>query len=189
MTLELGGKSPFIVFDDADLDSAIEGIVDGIWLNQGQVCCAGSRLLIQEPIEKRFIEKLKKRMKKLRIGYPLEKSIDLGAVVNKKQLKRIEKYVKTGIDEGATVYQTKLELPTKGYYYPPTLICDVHPASTVAIDEIFGPVITAMSFRTPDEAVELANNTRYGLAASIWSESISLALDIAPKTESRCYLG
>ena len=184
LTLELGGKSPFIVFDDADLDSAIEGIVDGIWLNQGQVCCAGSRLLIQEPIEKRFIEKLKKRMRKLRIGYPLEKSIDLGAVINKKQLKRIEKYVNTGIDEGATVYQLKLELPTKGYYYPPTLICDIHPASTVAIDEIFGPVITAMSFRTPDEAVELANNTRYGLAASIWSESISLALDIAPKLKA-----
>ena len=181
ITLELGGKSPFIVFDDADLDSAIEGIVDGIWLNQGQVCCAGSRLLIQESIEQRFIEKLKRRMKRLRVGNPLDKSIDLGAVVDEIQLKRIKKYVRSGIDEGVEVFQPKITLPTKGCFYPPTLICDAHPASTVAIDEIFGPVITAMSFRTPDEAVELANNTRYGLAASIWSESISLALDIAPK--------
>ena len=184
ITLELGGKSPFIVFDDADIDAAIEGIVDGIWFNQGQVCCAGSRLLVQESVENQFIEKLKKRMKKLRIGNPLDKAIDLGAVVDEIQLKRIKKYVKTGIEEGANVFQPKLTMPSQGYFYPPTLICDVHPASTVAIDEIFGPVITSMSFRTPDEAVELANNTRYGLAASIWSESISLALDIAPKLKA-----
>ena len=184
ITLELGGKSPFIVFDNADIDSAIEGIVDGIWLNQGQVCCAGSRLLIQESIEKQFIERLKKRMKKLRIGNPLDKSIDLGAIVDEVQLKRIKKYIKIGTNEGVSVFQPKLKLPNQGHFYPPTLICDVHPASTVAIDEIFGPVITAMSFRTPDEAIELANNTRYGLAASIWSESISLALDVAPKLKA-----
>ena len=184
LTLELGGKSPFIVFDDADLDSAIEGIVDAIWFNQGQVCCAGSRLLVQESIEKQFIGKLKRRMKRLRVGNPLDKAIDIGAVVDKTQLDTIERYVKIGINEGGSCWQPDGKIPANGYYHPPTLFTDVHPASTIAIEEIFGPVLVALTFRTPKEAVELANNTRYGLAASVWTENVNLALDVAPKLKA-----
>ncbi|RFU49494.1 aldehyde dehydrogenase family protein [Paraburkholderia sp. DHOC27] len=184
LTLELGGKSPFIVFDDADLDSAVEGVVDAIWFNQGQVCCAGSRLLVQEGVEARFIEKLKRRMESLRVGPSLDKSIDMGAIVDPVQLERIQSLVEAGRIEGCAVYQAEgadTSLPTRGCFYPPTLITGVAPASTLAQEEIFGPVLVTMSFRTPDEAIALANNTRYGLAASVWSETIGRALDIAPR--------
>ena len=184
LTLELGGKSPYIVFDDADIDSAVEGLVDAIWFNQGQVCCAGSRLLVQENIEAKFIRKLKVRMQKLRVGNPLDKAIDLGAIVDKKQLDTIERYVKIGIDEGGTCWQPEWEKPAGGFYCPPTLFTDVSPSSTIVIEEIFGPVLVALTFRTPSEAVNLANNTRYGLAASVWTENINLALGVAPKLKA-----
>lgn len=184
LTLELGGKSPYIVFDDADIDGAIEGLVDAIWFNQGQVCCAGSRLLVQEGIAENFIARLKARMAKLRVGPPLDKAMDMGAIVDKVQLERITALVKQGVAEGATCYQSPGATTDKGFFYPPTLLTNVHPASTVARDEIFGPVLVVMTFRTPDEAVMLANNTRYGLAASVWSETIGLALDIAPKLQA-----
>ncbi|RDJ99115.1 aldehyde dehydrogenase family protein [Paraburkholderia lacunae] len=184
LTLELGGKSPFIVFDDADLDGAVEGVVDAIWFNQGQVCCAGSRLLVQEGVEARFIEKLKRRMETLRVGHSLDKSIDMGAVVDEVQRERIELLVAQGEREGCEIYQpAHLRMPENGVFFPPTLVTRVAPASTLAQEEIFGPVLVAMSFRTPDEAVALANHSRYGLAASVWSETIGRALDIAPRLE------
>lgn len=181
LTLELGGKSPFIVFDDADIDGAVEGVVDAIWFNQGEVCCAGSRLLLQEGIAETFRKRLVRRMETLRVGSPLDKAIDMGAVVAPVQLERIRSLVEIGVKEGAQKYQAATALPQEGCFYPPTLLWNVHPSSTVAIEEIFGPVLVAMTFRTPDEAVMLANNTRYGLAASVWSETIGLALDVAPK--------
>ncbi|MEM9456051.1 MAG: aldehyde dehydrogenase family protein [Myxococcota bacterium] len=181
LTLELGGKSPFIVFNDADLDSAVEGVVDAIWFNQGQVCCAGSRLLLQEDIADVMVAKLRARMETLRVGRPLDKCVDIGAIVAPVQLKRVQDLVAKGVDEGATLYQPSWACPTEGCFYPPTLLTDVQPAATLAQEEIFGPVLVTMTFRTPDEAVELANNTRYGLAASVWSESINLALDVAPR--------
>lgn len=179
LSLELGGKSPFVVFDDADLDGAVEGIVDAIWFNQGQVCCAGSRLLVQENVADTFLDKLRARMAKLRTGDSLDKSIDLGAVVDPVQYNTIDKWVKIGVDEGATIFQPDTPMPEQGCYYPPTLLTNVNPASTVAQEEIFGPVLVAMTFRTPDEGIKLANNTRYGLAASVWSENINLALQVA----------
>jgi aldehyde dehydrogenase (NAD+) len=179
LTLELGGKSPFIVFEDADLDGAVEGVVDAIWFNQGQVCCAGSRLLVQEGISGRFLERLKVRMAKLRVGHPLDKSIDMGAVIDPSQLTRIRHLVSIGISEGAECFQPDTALPQGGCYFPPTLLSGVQPAATVAQEEIFGPVLVAMTFRTPEEAVMLANNTRYGLAASVWSETIGLGLQVA----------
>ena len=182
LTLELGGKSPFIVFDDADIDGAVEGVVDAIWFNQGQVCCAGSRLLVQEGIEARFIAKLKRRMETLRVGNSLDKSIDMGAIVDPVQLERIRSLVDAGKREGCAVWQAPdATMPTSGCFYPPTLVTGVSPASTLAQEEIFGPVLITMSFRTPDEAISLANNSRYGLAASVWSETIGRALDIAPR--------
>ena len=184
LTLELGGKSPFIVFDDADLDSAVEGVVDAIWFNQGQVCCAGSRLLLQESIAEALIDKLRARMETLRIGNPLDKAIDIGAIVAPVQLERVEALVRQGVDEGAKMWQPSWACPTDGYFYPPTLFTDVAPAATIAQVEIFGPVLVAMTFRTPAEAVALANNTRYGLAASVWTESVNLALDIAPQIKA-----
>jgi aldehyde dehydrogenase (NAD+) len=179
ISLELGGKSPFIVFDDADIDSVIEGIVDAIWFNQGQVCCAGSRLLVQEDVEELLLVKLRRRMETLRIGDPLDKAIDIGAIVAPVQLERIQRLVRQGLDEGATMWQPSWACPTEGYFYPPTVFTDVSPAATIAQVEIFGPVLVSMTFRTPSEAVALANNTRYGLAASVWSENINLALDTA----------
>ncbi len=184
LSLELGGKSPFIVFDDADLDSAVEGLVDGIWFNQGQVCCAGSRLLVQERIAERLFEKIRARMQTLRIGSPLDKAIDIGAIVDQVQYDRIASLVKTGIAEGATCWQPDLTLPEKGLFFKPTLLTGVSPSATVAQEEIFGPVLVAMTFRTPAEAVELANNTAYGLAASIWSENINVALDVAAQVKA-----
>ncbi len=184
LTLELGGKSPFIVFADADLDSAVEGVVDAIWFNQGQVCCAGSRLLVQEEIADAMIEKLQARMDTLRVGNPLDKCVDVGAIVAPVQVERIEALVAQGVREGATLHQPKAAVPSEGCFYPPTLLTGVQPASTVAQEEIFGPVLVAMTFRTPDEAVELANNTKYGLAASVWSESLNQALDVAPRIKA-----
>jgi aldehyde dehydrogenase (NAD+) len=184
LSLELGGKSPFIVFDDADLDSVVEGVVDAIWFNQGQVCCAGSRLLVQENIADRLIEKLRERMEHLRIGDPLDKAVDIGAIVSPGQLKEIQRLVNTGVEEGAVMWQPSWACPTEGYFFPPTLFTNVSPATTIAQVEIFGPVLVSMTFRTPAEAVELANNTRYGLAASVWSENINLALDVAPKLKA-----
>jgi aldehyde dehydrogenase (NAD+) len=184
LSLELGGKSPFIVFDDADLDSAVEGVVDGIWFNQGQVCCAGSRLLVQERVARRFYDKLRARMETLRVGQPLDKAVDIGAIVDAVQYDRIAGLVATGISEGATCYQPSGDLPAKGLFYPPTLLTEVAPASTVAQQEIFGPVLVAMTFRTPAEAVELANNTVYGLAASVWSENVNVALDVSAQIKA-----
>ncbi len=184
LSLELGGKSPFIVFEDADLDSAVEGLVDGIWFNQGQVCCAGSRLLMQESIAEALIAKVQQRMSTLRIGAPLDKAIDIGAIVAGVQLDRIRKLVDQGVAEGATCWQPQVTLPARGFYYPPTLLSNVHPTSIVAQQEIFGPVLAAMTFRTPSEAVELANNTVYGLAACVWSESVNVALHVAAQLKA-----
>jgi aldehyde dehydrogenase (NAD+) len=184
LSLELGGKSPFIVFDDADLDSVVEGVVDAIWFNQGQVCCAGSRLLVQENIANRLVEKLRVRMEHLRIGNPLDKAVDIGAIVSPGQLKEIQRLVNQGVEEGAIMWQPSWACPTEGYFFPPTLFTNVSPATTIAQVEIFGPVLVSMTFRTPAEAVELANTTRYGLAASVWSDNINLALDVAPKLKA-----
>ncbi len=184
LSLELGGKSPYIVFDDADIDSAIEGLVDAIWFNQGQVCCAGSRLLVQESIEKSFLKKLRIRMDQLRVGDPLDKSVDMGALVDPVQVKRIQDMLALGDKEGGIRYEAAGELPNQGCFIKPTLITDVSPAHTLVAEEIFGPVLVAMSFRNPDEAVALANNSKYGLAASIWTENVNLALDIAPRIKS-----
>ena len=184
LTLELGGKSPFIVFEDADLDSVVEGVVDAIWFNQGQVCCAGSRLLVQEGVAERLLGKLRARMEKLRVGSPLDKAVDMGAIVAPVQLERIRALVNQGVEEGAKMWQPSWACPTEGYFYPPTLFTDVAPAATIAQVEIFGPVLVSMTFRTPREAVELANNTPYGLAASLWTENINLALDVAPKLKA-----
>jgi aldehyde dehydrogenase (NAD+) len=184
LSLELGGKSPFIVFDDADLDSVVEGVVDAIWFNQGQVCCAGSRLLVQEGIAQRLEQKLRARMENLRVGEPLDKAIDIGAIVAPVQLQRIEKLVEQGKSEGATCWQPSWAVPQEGYFYPPTLFTNVEPASQIAQVEIFGPVLVSMTFRTPSEAIELANNTIYGLAASVWTENVNLALDVAPKLKA-----
>jgi aldehyde dehydrogenase (NAD+) len=184
LTLELGGKSPFLVFEDADLDSVVEGVVDAIWFNQGQVCCAGSRLLVQEGIADRVVRKLRARMEKLRVGPPLDKAIDMGAIVAPVQLERIRRLVAQGAEEGATMWQPSWACPTDGYFYPPTLFTEVSPAATIAQVEVFGPVLVSMTFRTPAEAVALANNTPYGLAASVWTENINLALDIAPKIKA-----
>jgi len=178
LTLELGGKSPYIVFDDADVDSAIEGLVDAIWFNQGQVCCAGSRLLVQEGIAAGFYDRLKRRMDGLRIGDPLDKCIDVGAVVDPVQLKSISGMVAGTRGE---VYHAATPIPENGCYYPPTLITGLAPSDRLMQEEIFGPVLVGTTFRTPAEAVELANNTRYGLAATLWTENVNLALDVAPK--------
>ncbi|MCG2586065.1 aldehyde dehydrogenase family protein [Massilia sp. TS11] len=184
LSLELGGKSPFIVFDDADLDAAVEGLVDSIWFNQGQVCCAGSRLLVQESIEARFLAKVRARMENLRVGSPLDKSMDVGALVDPIQQQRIAALVQSARDEGCTVWQPACELPASGSWFAPTLITGASTSATVSQTEIFGPVLVAMSFRTPAEAVALANNTVYGLAACVWTESISKALDVAPQLKA-----
>jgi aldehyde dehydrogenase (NAD+) len=184
LSLELGGKSPFIVFEDADLDAAVEGLVDSIWFNQGQVCCAGSRLLVQESIHDRFIAKVKARMENLRVGSPLDKSNDIGALVDPVQQQRIHGLVESARLEGCAIWQPSCALPGQGSWYLPTLITGASTSAAVAQAEIFGPVLVAMSFRTPGEAVQLANNTVYGLAACVWSESISLALDVAPRIKA-----
>ena len=184
LSLELGGKSPFIVFDDADLDAAVEGLVDSIWFNQGQVCCAGSRLLVQESVEERFLAKLRARMHRLVVGSPLDKSTDIGALVDPVQLQRVHGLVELARSEGCTIWQPPGDLPSAGSFYPPTLITGASASAMASQTEIFGPVLVAMSFRTPVEAVQLANNSVYGLASCVWSESISLALEIAPQIKA-----
>jgi aldehyde dehydrogenase (NAD+) len=184
LSLELGGKSPFIVHEDADLDAAVEGVVDAIWFNQGQVCCAGSRILVQEGVAPRFLAKLRRRMETLRVGDPLDKSIDMGAIVDPIQLQRIGEIVEKGKAEGGTLLQAACELPQTGNWFAPSIFTDVEPASTVMDVEIFGPVAALMTFRTPEEAVQIANHTRYGLAATVWSENINLALDTAARMKA-----
>ena len=184
LSLELGGKSPFIVFDDADLDSVVEGVVDAIWFNMGQVCCAGSRILVHESIHDTLELKLRARMETLRIGDPMDKSVDVGAIVDKTQLERITALVQQGVAEGGTLWQPSTVCPTSGYFYPPSLFTNVAPSSAVVQQEIFGPVVVMLPFRTPDEAVGLANNTIYGLASSVWTENINLALEIAPRIKA-----
>ncbi|TPM51698.1 aldehyde dehydrogenase family protein [Mesorhizobium sp. B2-2-3] len=184
LSLELGGKSAFIVFEDADLDSAVEGLVDGIWFNQGQVCCAGSRLLVQEGIADAFIAKVKVRMSRLHVGSPLDKNTDIGPLVDLTQLDRVKGLVAEGAKQGAVCWQPDAALPSSGYYHLPTLATGVSPANILAQEEVFGPVLATMTFRNTEEAIELANNTRYGLAASVWSENVNLALHVAPQLKA-----
>ncbi|BCH06426.1 aldehyde dehydrogenase [Mesorhizobium sp. 131-3-5] len=184
LSLELGGKSAFIVFEDADLDSAVEGLVDGIWFNQGQVCCAGSRLLVQEGIAEALIAKVKTRMSRLRVGSPLDKNTDIGPLVDLTQLDRVKGLVAEGARQGAVCWQPDVALPSSGYYHLPTLATGVSPANILAQEEVFGPVLATMTFRNTEEAIELANNTRYGLAASVWSENVNLALHVAPQLKA-----
>ena len=184
LSLELGGKSPFIVFEDADLDSAVEGVVDAIWFNSGQVCCAGSRLLVAESVAEPLYAKLRARMANLRVGDPLDKSTDVGAIVAPVQLGRIRRLMREGEQEGLEFFRADDSVPERGCFYPPTLVTGVDPASVLAREEIFGPVLVATTFRTPDEAVALANNTRYGLAASVWTENVNRALEVAARIKA-----
>jgi len=183
LTLELGGKSAFVVFEDADLDAAVEGLVDSIWFNQGEVCCAGSRLLVQAEVADTLHLKIKARIKQLRLGLPLDKSIDLGSLVSKTQFQRVDQMVKDGLKHGGESYQA-CDIQADKNLYPPTLITDIDSSHPLAQEEIFGPVLVSMTFRTQSEAVELANNSRYGLAASVWSENINRAMDVAPKIKA-----
>jgi aldehyde dehydrogenase (NAD+) len=176
LTLELGGKAANIVFDDCALDQAIEGIVNGIYFNQGHVCCAGSRLLVQESIYEPLVSKLKRRLTTLRVGDPLDKNTDVGAINSKAQLERIRELVASGTEEGAEIYQPPCRLPEKGYWFVPTVFTNVAQSSRIAQEEIFGPVLSVLTFRTPEEAVEKANNTAYGLSAGVWTEKGSRIL-------------
>jgi acyl-CoA reductase-like NAD-dependent aldehyde dehydrogenase len=176
LTLELGGKAANIVFDDAALDQAVEGIVNGIYFNQGHVCCAGSRLLVQESIYEPLLEKLKRRLTTLRVGDPLDKNTDVGAINSKAQLEKIQELVASGEDEGAEIYQPECRLPERGYWFVPTLFTNVAQSYRIAQEEIFGPVLSVLTFRTPEEAVEKANNTPYGLSAGVWTEKGSRIL-------------
>ncbi|ESO10836.1 hypothetical protein HELRODRAFT_97056 [Helobdella robusta] len=179
LSLELGGKSPVVVFESADLESVVEGVVDAIWFNQGQVCCAGSRLLVQESVCDRLVERLKERMNRLRVGDSLDKCIDMAAVVDPAHLQSIRDLVQGAVDEGAQVYQANIKLPDVGCYYPPTIITNVQTSSAVVSQEIFGPVLVILPFRTALEAINIANNTEYGLAASVWTEKVGVALEVA----------
>jgi aldehyde dehydrogenase (NAD+) len=181
LTLELGGKAANIVFDDCALDQAVEGIVNGIYFNQGHVCCAGSRLFAQESIYEPLVEKLKKRLESLRVGDPLDKNTDVGAINSKMQLDRIKELVAAGEDEGAELYQPPCQLPEKGYWFAPTVFTNVAQSYRIAQEEIFGPVLSVLTFRTPEEAVEKANNTPYGLSAGVWTEKGSRILWMANK--------
>ena len=184
LSLELGGKSPFIVFEDADIEAAVEGVVDAVWFNQGQVCCAGTRLWCRKASTTASSARLKRRMDTLRVGDPLDKSNDMGPLVDPVQLQRVSALVKQGKVEGGTLLQSSCDLPIKGNYFAPSLFIDVDTSSTVMREEIFGPVVSAMTFRTADEAASLANHTRYGLAASIWSENINVALEAAARVKA-----
>jgi aldehyde dehydrogenase (NAD+) len=181
LTLELGGKAANIIFDDAALDQAIEGIVNGIYFNQGHVCCAGSRLLVQESIYEQVIRKLKRRLSTLRLGDPLDKNTDIGAINSKQQLEKIEELVEAGAEEGAEIYQPPCRLPERGYWFAPTVFTNVAQSYRIAQEEIFGPVLSVLTFRTPDEAVEKANNTPYGLSAGVWTEKGSRILAMAQR--------
>ncbi|MBI5369986.1 aldehyde dehydrogenase family protein [Candidatus Uhrbacteria bacterium] len=187
LTLEAGGKSPFIVCEDADLDAAVEGIIDAIFFNKGEVCCAGSRAIVQESVVERFLAKLKRRMSRLRVGHPLDKTVDIGAMNSRAQFDKVTGLIALGEQEGATKWQPDsclLESCQCGLFIPPTLFTNVSPAHTIAREEIFGPVLVIMTFREVGEAVELANNTRYGLAASVWSQTMDVAFDIASRIEA-----
>jgi aldehyde dehydrogenase (NAD+) len=181
LTLELGGKAANIVFDDAALDQAVEGIVNGIYFNQGHVCCAGSRLFVQESIYEPLVAKLKRRMRTLRVGDPLDKNTDVGAINSRQQLEKITELVETGAGEGAEIYQPPCKLPEKGYWFAPTVFTNVAQSYRIAQEEIFGPVLSVLTFRTPDEAVEKANNTPYGLSAGVWTEKGSRILWMAQR--------
>jgi aldehyde dehydrogenase (NAD+) len=181
LTLELGGKAANIVFDDAPLDQAVEGIVNGIYFNQGHVCCAGSRLLVQESIYETVVAKLKRRMATLRVGDPLDKNTDVGAINSKQQLEKISALVQSGVDEGAEIYQPPCKLPERGYWFVPTVFTNVAQSYRIAQEEIFGPVLSVLTFRTPDEAIEKANNTPYGLSAGVWTEKGSRILAMAQR--------
>jgi len=184
LTLELGGKSPFVVLDDADLDAAVEGLIDAIWFNQGQVCCAGSRLIVEEGALAALVGKIKTRLTHVRIGDPLDKAIDMGALITSAHRDRVQRFVEQAQAQGATLWQPEIPLPRQGAFYPPTLLTDVSPANIVWREEVFGPVLAATSFRTLQEAVELANNTRYGLAATLYTENINRALELAVKLKA-----
>lgn len=181
LTLELGGKAANIVFADAAIDQAVEGIVQGIYFNQGHVCCAGSRLLVQESVHDLVVSKLKDRVATLRLGDPLDKNTDIGAINSKPQLEKIRKLVSSGVEEGATIHQAVCELPKKGYWFPPTLFTDVAQSHRIASEEIFGPVLSILTFRTPEEAIEKANNTMYGLSAGIWTNKGAKILHMATR--------
>jgi aldehyde dehydrogenase (NAD+) len=181
LTLELGGKAANIVFEDAPLDQAVEGIVNGIYFNQGHVCCAGSRLLVQESIAKPLLEKLKQRLSTMRLGDPLDKNTDIGAINSKAQLEKIQGLVESGIEEGAEIYQPKCKIPERGYWFPPTVFTNVSQSYRIAREEIFGPVLSVLTFRTPAEAVEKANNTPYGLSAGVWTDKGSRILWMAER--------
>jgi aldehyde dehydrogenase (NAD+) len=184
LTLELGGKAANIVFDDSALDQAVEGIVNGIYFNQGHVCCAGSRLLVQESIYEPLIDKLKRRLTTLRVGDPLDKNTDVGAINSRQQLEKIEELVAAGKEEGAEIYQPPCRLPEKGYWFAPTVFTNVAQSYRIAQEEIFGPVLSVLTFRTPDEAVEKANNTPYGLSAGVWTEKGSRILWMAERLKA-----
>ena len=181
LTLELGGKAANIVFDDAPLDAAIEGVVNGIFFNQGHVCCAGSRLLVQESVADRFLDKLKRRLGTLRLGDPLDKNTDIGAINSRDQLDKIKRLVGIGVDEGAELYQAPCDIPERGFWFPPTVFTGVSQSHVIAREEIFGPVLSVMTFRTPDEAIEKANNTAFGLSAGVWTEKGSRILWMADR--------
>jgi len=181
VTLELGGKSANIIFEDAPIDQAVEGIVNGIFFNQGHVCCAGSRLYVQEGIAEKVIKKLKQRMESLYVGDPLDKNTDIGAINSKEQLQTIEKYLKIGLDEGAEMYQPKCAIPKKGFYCAPTLFLNVAQSSIIAQEEIFGPVLTIQTFRTVDEVIQKANNSPFGLAAGVWTDKGSRIFNLTSK--------
>jgi len=184
LTLELGGKGANIVFEDAAIDQAVEGIINGIFFNQGHVCCAGSRLLVQESIQGEVMRKLKLRMKALKVGDPLDKNTDIGAINSKRQWERITELVDDGVKEGAEIYQPECKLPKKGFYYAPTLLSEVTQSHRVVKEEIFGPVLSVLTFRTPEEAVEKANNTAYGLSAGVWTDKGSKYLLVASQLKS-----
>jgi aldehyde dehydrogenase (NAD+) len=181
LTLELGGKAANIVFDDAAIDQAVEGIVNGIYFNQGHVCCAGSRLLVQESVADHVVGKLERRLETLRVGDPLDKNTDVGAINSKQQLERIEELVQAGRDEGAAIFQSSCPLPDRGFFFPPTIFTNVAQSYRIAQEEIFGPVLSVLTFRTPEEAVEKANNTPYGLSAGVWTEKGSRILWMAQR--------
>lgn len=181
LTLELGGKAANIIFEDAPIDQAIEGIIQGIYFNQGHVCCAGSRLFVQESILPTIIRKLNDRIQTLRLGNPLDKNTDVGAINSKQQLEKIQRLVQSGIEEGAKMHQAKCPLPSKGYWFPPTFFTDVAQSHRIAQEEIFGPVLSVLTFRTPEEAIERANNIPYGLSAGVWTDKGSKIFKISQK--------
>jgi aldehyde dehydrogenase (NAD+) len=184
MTMELGGKAANIVFDDAPVDQAVEGIVNGIFFNQGQVCCAGSRLLVQETVAAEVVAKLKNRLRVLRVGDPLDKNTDIGAIVSRVQLETIQRYLDIGVKEGAKMWQPPCRLPARGFFMPPTIFTGVTQSHCIAREEIFGPVLSILTFRTIDEAIEKANNTAYGLSAGVWTDKGSRILKMSTELKA-----